>query len=112
MALERKQMNYGGGEVESPEDYVRQKRAAVYARYSDENSYDTSIDDQIRECRVPAEANGWQILDEYIRFDKAKTGRTLAGREGLKELVELAGQRPRQYDVLIFHSTSRAGRNL
>lgn len=112
MAIERKQMNYVGNEIEGSEDNVRQKRAAVYARYSDKNSYDTSIDDQIRECRVPADEYGWQILDDYIRFDKAKTGRTLAGRDGLKELVELAGQKPRPYDVLIFHSTSRAGRNL
>ena len=101
-------MNFVGAGGDSP----GKLRAAVYARYSKKGQHEASIEDQIRECREPAEQNGWVVRDELIRRDKAKSGRTLAGREGLKELVELAGQKPRPYDVLIFHSTSRAGRNL
>ena len=52
------------------------------------------------------------ILDELIRSDEGKTGRSLPKRKGLLELVALAGRKPRPYDVLIFHSSSRMGRNL
>jgi site-specific DNA recombinase len=105
-------MNFAGAAAHDSGDSRGKLRAAVYARFSDESQRETSIDDQIRDCRPPADERGWEILDEYIRFDKAKSGRTLAGREGLKELVKLAGQKPRPFDVLLFHSTSRAGRNL
>lgn len=93
-------------------DSTGKKRAGVYARVSSKNSRDTSIEDQMRECAEAAEKNGWVILNEFCRFDKFRTGRTIAKRPGLQELVELAEQKPRPFDVLMFHSTSRAGRNL
>jgi DNA invertase Pin-like site-specific DNA recombinase len=65
-------------------------RVAIYARYSCDLSKPTSIDDQVRECRAAAEQNGWIVLDEYIRFDAAISGRCLAGRDGLDALIKLA----------------------
>lgn len=93
-------------------DSAGKKRAAVYARYSKKVEDDASIADQIRECGDAAIKHNWVIVDEYVRCDKARTGRTLANRPGLQELVDLAGQKPRPFDVLMFHSTSRAGRNI
>lgn len=105
-------MNYVGAGVNQSGDSPVKLRAGVYARFSQRGQRETSIEDQLRECRETAEKKGWVICDEYVRCDKAKTGRTLAGRKGLQELVALAGQKPRPYDVLMCHSTSRAGRNL
>jgi DNA invertase Pin-like site-specific DNA recombinase len=86
-------------------------RCAVYARFSSDNQSDT-IEDQIRNCRVAAERNGWVVLEEYIRFDKALTGRTLAGRDGLADLLRLAKQHPKPFDCLLIDDTSRLGRYL
>lgn len=105
-------MNYPGGGIGHNELSSGKLRAAMYARYSRKGQHETSIDDQIRECRETAEKNGWVMMDEYIRFDKARTGKTMARRNGLKELVDLAQQKPCPFDLIIFHSTSRAGRNL
>jgi site-specific DNA recombinase len=91
-----------------PDEY----RCAVYARFSSDQQKDTSIEDQIRNCQRAAERNGWIILDQYIRSDKALTGRTLAGRDGLTDLLRLAKQRPRPFDCVLIDDTSRLGRNL
>lgn len=86
-------------------------RCAVYARFSSDNQNDT-VEDQIRKCRVAAERNGWVVLENYIRWDKALTGRTLAGRDGLADLLRLAKQHPRPFDAILIDDTSRLGRYL
>jgi DNA invertase Pin-like site-specific DNA recombinase len=91
---------------------IGKSRAALYTRFSKKGARETSTDDQIRECTEKADEKGWVILKEFIRSDEGKKGWTLAKRKGLQELVELAAQKPRPYDVLIFHSSSRMGRNL
>ena len=87
-------------------------RCAVYARYSSEAQRKTSIEDQIRNCRVAAEKNGWVILEQYIRSDSELTGRTLVGRDGLAELIRLATTKPRPFDLILVDDTSRFGRYL
>jgi site-specific DNA recombinase len=87
-------------------------RCAVYARYSSDAQRETSIEDQVRNCRAAAERNGWVVLDEYIRSDAQLTGRTMVGREGLAELIRLAKTKPRPYDVILVDDTSRFGRYL
>lgn len=87
-------------------------RCAIYARYSSESQRDTSTEDQIRNCRAGAERNGWIVLDEFIRFDEAMTGRTVAGRDGLADLIRLAKQRPKLFDCILIDDTSRLGRYL
>src|SRR6267378_1515845 len=80
-------------------------RCAIYARYSSESQRDTSTEDQIRNCRAGAERNGWIVLDEFIRFDEAMTGRTVAGRDGLADLIRLAKQRPKPFDCILIDDT-------
>ena len=87
-------------------------RCAIYARYSSEAQRQTSIEDQIRNCRAAADRNDWVVLDEYIRTDEKLTGRTLVGREGLAELIRLAKTKPRPFDVILVDDTSRFGRYL
>jgi DNA invertase Pin-like site-specific DNA recombinase len=87
-------------------------RCVIYARYSSETQRKTSIEDQIRLCRAAAERNGWTVLDNYIRSDSELTGRTLVGREGLRELIRLAKTKPLPFDVILIDDTSRFGRYL
>lgn len=93
-------------------DEQRIIRCAIYARYSCEEQREASIEDQIRNCRAAAERNGWVVVEEYIRFDAAMTGRTTAGREGLANLIRLAKQHPKPFDCILIDDTSRLGRYL
>src|SRR5216684_3786589 len=87
-------------------------RLAIYARYSSDLQRPTSIEDQIRQCRAIAQRNGWTVLDQFIRFDSEITGQSLAGRDGLNELVRLAKMVPRPFDGILIDDTSRFGRYL
>ena len=49
-------------------------RVAIYARYSSDLQRPTSIDDQVRQCRVIAERNGWEVIDQYSRADSEVSG--------------------------------------
>lgn len=93
-------------------DISTRVRVAIYARYSSDLQRPASIEDQIRQCSEVAAWKGWEIARDYIRYDQAKSGRTLVGREGLEELVRLAEQKPRPFDGIIIDDTSRFGRNL
>ena len=73
---------------------------------------ETSTEDQIRECRDAARKQGWVVLDNYIRSDEAKSGRSLLGRTGLDDLMALAQQKDCPFDGILLFDTSRLGRNL
>jgi site-specific DNA recombinase len=85
-------------------------RCAIYARYSSMRQQEASIEDQIRTCRRYAAEKGWLVLDEFIRSDSALTGRTIFGRDGFLELIQLAKQRPRPFDCILIEDTSRLAR--
>ena len=87
-------------------------RCAVYTRYSSDMQSSTSSEDQLRNCRALATANGWDVLNEYIRSDEELTGRTLVGREGIADLLRLAERRPKSFDCILIDDTSRLGRDL
>lgn len=88
------------------------ERCAAYARFSSDLQRLASIEDQLRECRDLAADREFEFLEEFVRFDEAKTGKTIVGRGGLEDLVRLAGQNPRPFDRILFDDTSRLGRNL
>ncbi len=50
------------------------------------------------------------MLDEFIRSDSELTGRTVFGRDGFLELVELAKQRQLPFDCILVDDTSRLAR--
>lgn len=50
-------------------------KVAIYARYSSDNQRDASIADQLRVCRLHAEKQGWQVVEEYT--DHAISGASL-----------------------------------
>ena len=87
-------------------------RCAIYARYSSDLQRESSIEDQIRRCRDYAEQQGWSIVHEFVRADRAVSGATLVGRDALQSLIEDAKRRPRPFDCLLVDDTSRFGRDL
>ncbi|MBV1703170.1 MAG: recombinase family protein [Hyphomicrobiales bacterium] len=59
-------------------------KVAIYARYSSDNQRDASIADQLRICRLHAEKQGWQVIEEYT--DHAISGASLL-RPGIQALI-------------------------
>ncbi len=87
-------------------------RCAIYARFSSDLQRESSIEDQIRQCRAFAAQKGWIVLDEFVRFDQALSGDSLPSRNALLSLVEDAKKEPRPYDRLLIDDTSRLARNI
>ncbi|MFB3893598.1 MAG: recombinase family protein [Phycisphaerae bacterium] len=80
--------------------------AAIYARYSSHaQDGGTSIDVQVETCR---RALSGQNVQEYV--DRARTGRSMAGREALLRL--LTDAEAGQFAQLYVYKYDRLGRNL
>lgn len=87
-------------------------RAAIYGRYSSDMQRPASLEDQERNCRALATEKGWIVLDEYVRGDRAMTGKMAKNRPSLNFLIDSVQRRPRPFDVLIIDELSRLGRKL
>ena len=83
------------------------KRVAIYARFSSDLQNPTSIDDQLRECLVHAEREGWVIAQVFS--DKALSGsnKHRPGFEALRSALP-----SRQFDIVLFEHLDRLGRDL
>src|SRR5690242_19029498 len=86
-------------------------RAALYARYSDDEQRATSIDDQVRRAREKAAALGFEAPDELIFTDAAVTGQAkgLAKRKGYAKLRE--AWRLGAFEAVIVDEVSRLARS-
>lgn len=62
------------------------RRAVIYARYSSDLQSDRSIEDQIALCREFAKRKGLSVNKEY--HDRARSGASIFGRDGLLSLME------------------------
>ena len=60
-------------------------RTAIYARYSTELQNEKSIEDQVALCRAHAAREGLEIVQVYS--DRARSGASLIGRDGILELL-------------------------
>ena len=83
-------------------------RAAVYARFSTEHQSERSVDDQIVLCRSYADNHGMQVVAVYS--DKAKSGASFMGRDGLLSLISDAGEQ--KFDVIIVEALDRVSRDM
>jgi DNA invertase Pin-like site-specific DNA recombinase len=81
---------------------VEQLRAVAYARYSSEQQRAASIDDQLRNCRRRADAEGWLIIREYA--NRAMTGAD-SSRPQYREMLSAADRD--EFDILIVDDLSR-----
>jgi site-specific DNA recombinase len=98
--------------VPEPEKRHQMLRTACYARFSSDLQRDTSIDDQVRECRDYARRQGWVWQQQHVYTDKAISGSSIEGRRGLEALLTDAAQKPRPFDVLLVDDSSRVARDL
>jgi predicted site-specific integrase-resolvase len=71
-------------------------RAAIYARYSSEHQSETSIEDQVRNCRRLCEEKGWQVVEVYA--DRALSGASTL-RPGYQKLM--ADARRDKFEVVV-----------
>lgn len=85
---------------------LEQLRAVAYARYSSEQQRAASIDDQLRNCRRRAEAEGWLIVREYA--DRAITGAD-SSRPQYREMLSAADRD--EFNILIVDDPSRLARD-
>lgn len=83
------------------------KRAAIYSRFSSDLQRDRSIEDQAALCRAYAAREGLAVVAEYS--DRARSGASLIGRDGLLSLIEAA--RARAIDVVIVEALDRLSRD-
>ncbi|AZI38185.1 recombinase family protein [Caenibius tardaugens NBRC 16725] len=81
-------------------------RVALYARYSSDNQRDASIADQFRLCRLRAEKEGWQIVEEYS--DHAISGSSLL-RPGIQALISDATRG--RFDLILAEAMDRLSRD-
>ena len=82
------------------------KRVAIYSRYSTDLQRDRSIEDQVTLCREFASRNGWRVVAEFA--DRAQSGASMIGRDGILALVEAAKRR--EFDVVVAEHGDRLSR--
>lgn len=81
-------------------------KVALYARYSSDNQRDASIADQFRMCRLHAEKQGWQIVEEYS--DHAISSTSLL-RPGIQALISDATRG--RFDLILAEAMDRLSRD-
>jgi len=81
-------------------------RAALYARFSSENQRDSSIEDQLRQCRERAEREGWTVVETYS--DRAISGSSMI-RAGIQSL--LADAQMGRFDIVLSEALDRISRD-
>lgn len=86
---------------------MQSKRAAIYARFSTDLQNDRSVDDQIDLCREFAAKSGFVVARTY--FDKARTGASIFGRDGLLSLMDDA--KANAFDVVVVEALDRLSRD-
>ncbi|PPQ35546.1 recombinase family protein [Rhodoblastus acidophilus] len=84
------------------------RRAAIYARFSTDFQSDQSVEDQFAICRALAHREGFSIVQTYS--DRAKSGASILGRDGVQALIEDA--KAAKFDVLIVEALDRLSRDM
>jgi len=79
----------------------------TYARYSDNNQREESIEGQLRECRAYAEKNGITILNTYI--DRAFSAKT-DNRPEFQRMIKDSAKH--LFDVVIVWKLDRFARKV
>lgn len=82
-------------------------RAAIYARYSSDLQRDRSIEDQVEVCRQFAARDQLEVVDTFE--DRARSGASIMGRDGLLSLMDAA--RDGKFSVVIVEALDRLSRD-
>ncbi|AZG78428.1 recombinase family protein [Methylocystis rosea] len=84
------------------------KRAAIYARFSTDLQDERSIEDQASLCRKYAERESLDVVAVFD--DRARSGGSILGRDGLLALMDKA--RERSFDVIVVEALDRLSRDM
>lgn len=84
-------------------------RCAIYARSAVANIENLSV--QIKLCSEKARAEGWIVLDSYVKSDCGVSGLYWAGLGGLEALLIAAETESRPFDCLLVTDSTRLSRN-
>jgi DNA invertase Pin-like site-specific DNA recombinase len=84
------------------------KKAVIYARFSTDLQNERSIEDQITLCRGYASREGINIIEVFE--DRARSGGSIMGRNGLLRLLDQA--RDQSFDVVIVEALDRLSRDM
>ena len=84
------------------------KRAAIYSRFSTDLQNERSIEDQLSLCQSYASREGLSVVRTYE--DRARSGGSLMGRDGLLKLLDDA--RENSFDVVIVEALDRLSRDM
>jgi len=83
-------------------------RAVIYARFSTDLQDERSIEDQLTLCRKYAERENLNVVATFA--DRARSGGSILGRDGLLQLMDKA--RERAFDVVIVEALDRLSRDM
>jgi site-specific DNA recombinase len=83
-------------------------RAVIYARFSTDLQNEKSTEDQIALCRAHAQRRGYDVVATYE--DKARSGASIIGRDGLMRLLDAS--RARAFDILVVEALDRLSRDM
>jgi site-specific DNA recombinase len=84
------------------------KRAAIYARFSTDLQDERSIEDQVSLCRKYAERESLDIVAVFD--DRARSGGSILGRDGLLALMDKA--REHAFEVIVVEALDRLSRDM
>ncbi|WP_159587130.1 recombinase family protein [Chelativorans xinjiangense] len=84
------------------------KSAAIYARFSTDLQDERSIEDQVALCRKYAERENLNVVAVFE--DRARSGGSVLGRDGLLHLLDRA--REHGFDVLVVEALDRLSRDM
>ena len=87
-------------------------RTACYARFSSDLQRQTSLEDQVGNCREHAQRHGWEWQDAHVYSDAGISGASIDGRPGLQALITAATHAQRPFDILLVDDSSRVSRDL
>jgi site-specific DNA recombinase len=85
-------------------------RAAIALRYSSDRQHERSLEDQERNCRREIESRGWSVAEDWVCRDAAKSGASVAGREGFHRLLQGARSPAHPFDAVVVDDLSRLTR--
>ena len=86
----------------------RMKKALIYARFSTDLQNERSIEDQITLCRDYASRANIDVIDVYE--DRARSGGSIMGRDGLLRLMDRA--KDGSFDIVVVEALDRLSRDM
>lgn len=89
-------------------DGTQKLRAVLYARFSTDLQNERSIEDQISLCRSYAARENLEIINVFE--DRARSGGSILGRDGLLALLSQA--REKRFDVVVVEALDRLSRDM